>query len=54
MAGPGLQALVEVIYAENAVQHIRSGKAISRAFRAHLIVESVINAMLISASLEDD
>ena len=54
MAGSGLQEVLEVIYAENAVQHILSGKAISRAVRAHLLVDSVLNALLISASMQTE
>ena len=50
MAGSGLQEVLEVIYADNAVQHILSGKAISRAVRAHLLVDNVLNAMLLSSS----
>ena len=45
---------MEVIYAENAVQHIFSGKAVSRVIRAHFIVDSVLNSMLISTSLTDE
>ena len=54
MAGSGLQELLEVIYAENAVQHIFSGKAVSRAIQAHFIVDSVLNSMLMSTSLTDE
>ena len=46
MAGSGLEQLLEVVYAENAVKHILSGKAIARAVRGHLMVHAALNAML--------
>ena len=36
VAGSGLQSLLELIYAENTVPRIFSGKAFSRATRGHL------------------
>jgi hypothetical protein len=44
MAGSGLQEVLELIYASNAVVHILSGKAIGRAVRAHLIVDAMVLA----------
>ena len=38
--------LVEVVYAENAVKHILSGKAIARAIRGHFMVHAALNTML--------
>ena len=52
MAGSGLRELLELIYASNAVDHIMTGKAISRAVRAHLIVDATLNALLYSQALE--
>ena len=52
MAGSGLQELLELIYASNAVDHIMTGKAISHAVRAHLIVDATVNALLYSQALE--
>ena len=52
MAGSGLHELLELIYASNAVDHIMTGKAISRAVRAHLIVDAALNALLYSQALE--
>ena len=52
MAGSGLRELLELIYASNAVDHIMTGKAISRAVRAHLIVDAALNALLYSQALE--
>ena len=48
MAGSGLQELLELIYASNAVVHMLSGKAIARAVRGHLIVDAAFNALLLA------
>ena len=48
MAGSGLQEVLELIYASNAVVHMLSGKAIARAVRAHLIVDAALNAMVLA------
>ena len=37
MAGSGIKELFEMIYETKAVEQIMSGKAISRAVRAHLL-----------------
>ena len=52
MAGYGLREVLELIYASNAVDHIMAGKAISRAVRAHLIVNAALNVLLYSEALE--
>lgn len=46
MDGSGLQELLSLVYAENAVPHMLSGKAISRAVRGHLLIDSAINALV--------
>jgi hypothetical protein len=48
MAGSGLAPILEVVYAENAVKHILSGKAISRAVRGHLMVFASLSTILIA------
>ena len=48
MAGSGLQELLELVYAKNAVMHMLSGKAVSRASRGHFLVDGALNAMLAS------
>ena len=48
MAGSGLQEILEIVYADNAVKHILSGKAISRAIRGHLLVAAALNTMLVA------
>jgi len=46
MAGSGIKSLLEIIYAEHTVPHILSGKAFSRATRAHLITAGVLSTLL--------
>ena len=48
MAGSGLEQVLEVVYAENAVKHILSGKAIARAVRGNFMVHAALNLMLAS------
>ena len=52
MAGSGIKELFEMIYALKAVEQIKSGKAISRAVRAHLLLDTVLNGLLLSKSME--
>ena len=40
--------MLELIYAPNAVTHILSGKAVSRAFRGHMLVDTALYCLLIS------
>ena len=49
MASSGLQEMLELIYAPNAVVHMLSGKAIARAIRAHFIVDAALNALLLKS-----
>ena len=48
MAGSGLDDVLELAYAKNAVGHMLSGKAISRAIRGHFLVDAVLNSLLVS------
>ena len=47
MAGSGLAEILELVYAPHAIQHIMSGKAVSRAVRAHLLMDAALNDILI-------
>ena len=46
MKGSGIEELFHEVYAENTVQQIISGKAVSRALRAHLLAESALISIL--------
>ena len=48
MAGSGLHELLETIYANNAVTHMLTGKAVQRAFRGLLQVDAALCAMIVS------
>ncbi len=43
MEATGRTQVLEVVYAENAVKHILSGKVIARAIRGHLMVCVALN-----------
>ena len=53
MKGSGLEELFAEVYAENSVVHMFSGKAISRALRAHILAESALTTMLINILIEE-
>ena len=42
----GLREVLDLIYAENTTPHLLSGKAITRAIRGHIIVESALHVVL--------
>ena len=48
MKGSGLQEVLELIYANNAVGHILSGKAVQRAIRGHFLVNTALDALLLA------
>lgn len=47
MSGTGLKNMLEVIYGENAVIHMMSGKAVQRAFRGHLLVAKCLTREIV-------
>ena len=54
MAGSGLEEMFEQCYATNVIPHLMSGKAISRALRAHFMVESALEIKLLEVLTERD
>ena len=48
MSGSGLKEVLELVYATNAVGHMLSSKALARAVRGHILVDSVLNALLVN------
>ena len=48
MQASGYQKILKLIKAPNAVPHMLSGKAYSRAIRAHVIVDWVLNTLLVA------
>lgn len=51
MAGSGLKEILQVAYADNAVTHMLSGKAVTRAIRGHLLIYSALYAMIASRAM---
>ena len=52
MTGSGLQELLELIYADQAVTHMLSGKAVQRAFHGHCLVDNTLNAILSATAFD--
>ena len=48
-AGSGLLQLLEVVFAQNSVTHMLTGKAIARAVRGHFLADAILNAELYRA-----
>lgn len=48
MNGSGLSEVLQEIYGPNAVQHMMSGKAVSRAMRGHMIVDAALSTLLVA------
>ena len=54
MAGSGLSDALEVCYGPNAVEHMMTGKAVSRAVRAHFMVDAALGRLLLRCLLSSD
>ena len=48
MAGSGLKEAISQVYAEGSVDQMLVGKAVARAFRAHLLVDCALNTIATS------
>ena len=51
MEGSGLSEATETIYGVDAIQHIMSGKAVSRALRSHMLIYPALTTKIISKFL---
>ena len=49
-----LKEALEICYAENIVLHIFSGKAVSRALRAHQLVDLELNTVLLETKADEN
>ncbi len=47
MEGSGWREMLTTVYGENVVQHMLSGKAVSKAFRGHLMMEKCLYLLLL-------
>ena len=54
MDGTGLNDILEIVYGENAVIHMKSGKAVQRTFRGHLLVDQGLTRQIVSLIMTDD
>ena len=48
MKRSGISETLETVYGPNAVEHILSGKAVSRALRGHFLISSALHSKLLS------
>ena len=53
MDGTGLKDILGVVYGENSVAHMMTGKSVQRAFRGHLLADKCLNCMLVSEMIDD-
>lgn len=52
MQSSGLFEALENVYASNTIQHMMTGKAISRAVRGHLIVDCALHILMLSSMID--
>ena len=52
MEGSGLRDCLEQVYSHNTVSHILSGKAYSRAVRAHVMLDAALHAILLAETFK--
>ena len=53
MDGTGLKDILGVVYGENSVTHMMTGKSVQRAFRGHLLVDKCLNRMMVTEMAGD-
>ena len=46
MDGSGIESVLQTVYGENSVKHMLGGKAIARALRGHILLESALTIKL--------
>ena len=51
MKGSGLEEALETVYGPNAVTHMITGKAVSKALRGHFLIQAALVNKLMSAVL---
>lgn len=54
MKRSGLSECLQVVYGNNVVQHIVSGKAIATAWRTHFLVQAVLRLQIITSLLQGE
>ena len=54
MSGSGLDEVLEVVHASQRLEHMLSGKAVSRAVRGHMLMSTALYTIIIAQVLELD
>ena len=54
MEATGLKEILELIYAENAVTQILSGKAYAQAIRGHFLVDTALSSIVLGRAYGDN
>lgn len=54
MSDSGLQELLETVYAQNAVPHMLTGKAVSRGIRGHSLAYTALHSLLVGQVFQID
>ena len=54
MQSSGLKEMLTLVYPENTVRHILSGKAVYRAMRGYFLVDAALNILIIKNHLFTD
>ena len=54
MKGSGISQCLQVVYGENAVKHMVSGKAIARALRGHFLLQSALRLQIIKQLTQEE
>lgn len=52
MGGSGIEEALQIVYAENTIPHMLTGKAYSRALRGHFLISSALTAIIIADVLK--
>jgi hypothetical protein len=52
MESSGWKSILEVVYGENAVMHMMTGKSVQRAFRGHLLVDKCLHRLAMKAVID--
>ncbi|KAJ8890297.1 hypothetical protein PR048_009805 [Dryococelus australis] len=54
MTGSGLEDVLQTVYGSNTDNHILTGKAVSRDFRGHMLVDSALSSIILSDILSEE
>ena len=52
--GTGFKDILGLLYSDNVLAHIMTGKPLQRAFCDHLLVNKCLNEMIVSEIIQDN